>query len=427
MRIDTAVDSKSTATEGFGMPQRRAPHIRHVAATVAVTVLAIGLAACSGSGSISQPDGSTVLLQRPAASTNDTVVYDKVFAACEKSTGVTIKTQDVPADGYLPKVLQQLSSKTLPDVLMLDNGNVPQIAETGALAKLADLGVEPEGFADGVIDASSYRGDLYGVQPVANTIALFVNPDKLAAAGVQVPTTWEELETAASALTDGSTYGLAFSAADSEEGTFQFLPFFWSNGGDETDIATDEGAEALQLWTDLVSSGSVSESVLTWTQADVNDQFIAGNAAMMINGPWQFPALDEAGVAYEVDAIPAPAAGADIVSPLGGETWTAPNTGDDAAMESAAKVLECLASDDSQLTLALGRDLVPTRVSLADEYLAENPKMKGFVDQVPGLRARTAKLGPDYTTASTEIAGAIQSALTGGASPLDALTQAAGN
>lgn len=411
------------------MSQRRASWRRPAAAAAAVTALTIGLVGCSGTANSNADSESTqsVLLQRPAGSTNDTAVYDDVFKACETSTGVTIKTQDVPYDGYIPKVLQQLSSKTLPDVLMLDNGDLPQIAETGALASLADLGVSVDGLAEGVVEASSFDGELYAMQPVANTIALFVNPDKLAAAGVEAPTTWDELKEAAAALTQDSAYGIAFSAAASEEGTFQFLPLFWSNGGDEADIATDEGAAALQLWTDLVSSGSASESVLTWTQADVNDQFIAGNAAMMINGPWQFPSLDEAGVKYEVEAIPAPEEGVEIISPLGGEIWTVPNTGDDAKMEAAAKVVDCLGSDDSQLALAVGRDLVPTRVSLADAYVEQNPKMKGFVDQVPGLRSRTAQLGADYSAASEAIYTAIQTALTGKADPLDALEQASAN
>ncbi|WP_240675028.1 sugar ABC transporter substrate-binding protein [Cellulomonas endophytica] len=366
-----------------------------------------------------------MVLQRPAGSTNDTEVYDAVFADCENTTGVTIQTEEIPSDGYLAKILQQVSSKTMPDILMLDNGDLPQIAQSGALAALSDFGVSADGFAEGVVAASSYEGELYGIQPVANTIALFVNPELLAAAGVEVPTTWDELKTASAALTQGETYGMAFSAAATEEGTFQFLPFFWSNGADEADVASPEAAEALQLWVDLVDAGAASESVLTWTQADVNDQFIAGKAAMMVNGPWQFPSLDEAAVPYEVVAIPAPRAGEEIVSPLGGETWTVPNTGDEASMASAAEVVACLASDESQLALAEGRDLVPTKVSLTDQYVASNPKMAGFAVQVPGLRARTAKLGADYTVASQQIHTAIQTALTGGAEPLAAFEQAA--
>ena len=82
----------------------------------------------------------------------------------------------------------------------------------------------------------------------------------------------------------------------------------WSNGGDEKNIATPQTAAALQLLVDLVKDGSASKSVLNWTQADVNDQFKAGNAAMMVNGPWQFPVLDaEKALHYGVVQIPAPA------------------------------------------------------------------------------------------------------------------------
>lgn len=406
------------------MTQRRAPQW----ATGSVAALSVGvlvLAGCSSNGSEpSGEDAKTVTLQRPAGSTNDTKVYDEVLDACEASTGATIETQDIPYEGYLAKVLQQVSSKTMPDVLMLDNGDLPQIASSGALAPLNDFDIALDGYADGVIEASSYEGDVYGVQPVANTIALFVNPEALDAAGVEVPTTWDELKTAAAALSGDGKYGIAFSATATEEGTFQFLPFFWSNGGDEADIATPESAEALQLWVDLVDSGSASESVLTWTQADANDQFIAGNAAMMVNGPWQFPSLDEAGVPYEVVAIPAPTEGGEIVSPLGGETWTLPQTGDEARMTSAAAVVECLGSDESQMALASGRDLVPTNTDLTADFIAENPKMTGFAEQVPGLRARTAQLGADYSKASEAIYTAIQTALTGGATPEEALEQA---
>ena len=75
------------------------------------------------------------------------------------------------------------------------------------------------------------------------------------------PTTWDELKAAAAKLTQGGRYGVAFSAIASYEGTWQFLPFMWSNGGDETDIASPQVAGALQMWVDLVDSGSASRSV----------------------------------------------------------------------------------------------------------------------------------------------------------------------
>ena len=234
--------------------------------------------------------------------------------ACGKANGVTIQREAVPGDTLIQKVLQQSSSKTLPDVLMLDNPDLQQIAATGALAPLDEFGLSADGYAKGVVDASTYQGKLYGLQPITNTIGLFYNKDILDKAGVTPPTTWDELRAAAKQLTSGKQYGIAFSAPANYEGTWQFLPFMWSNGGDEKNIATPETAAALQLWSTWSRTARPPSPSLNWTQADVNDQFKAGNAAMMINGPWQFPVLNaETSLQYDVVPIPAPRPGATVV------------------------------------------------------------------------------------------------------------------
>ena len=219
---------------------------------------------------------------------------DAQLQKCGTSIGVAkVDHQSVPGPTLIQKVLQQASSKTLPDVLMLDNPDIQQIAEAGALAPLGDFGINADGYAPGPVSAATYDGQLYGLQPGANTLAIFYNKDVLAKAGVQPPKTWAELKATAKKLTSGKQYGFAFNATADYEGAWQFLPPMWTNGGDETDLKSPQVAEALQLWKDLVDDGSVSKSVVNWKQSDVNDQFIAGKAAMMLNGPWQIPALTE--------------------------------------------------------------------------------------------------------------------------------------
>jgi multiple sugar transport system substrate-binding protein len=355
----------------------------------------------------------------------DKTVIQKTLDACGQQIGAKIEREAVPGDTLIAKVLQQSSSKTLPDVLMLDNPDVQQIAATGALAPLEDFGLSADGYAKGVVDASTYEGKLYGLQPVTNTIGLFYNKKVLAEAGVAVPKTWEELRTAAKALTKGDRYGVAFSAINTYEGTWQFLPFMWSNGGDEKDIATQQTADALQLWVDLVKDGSAAKSVVTWSQADVNDQFKAGKAALMVNGPWQFPVLNEvAGLEYDVATIPVPKAGMTSVAPLGGETWTLPQTGDKTRQAAAAKVVACLNSDANQLALGKERQTVPTKTALQGEFVKENPSMAAFTEAVQDARSRTGELGENWPKAATQIYTAVQSAMTGGQAPLAALQQA---
>lgn len=403
-----------------GTPPRRAP----LAIAVALT-LSFALAACGGGGGGSSGDAGSLRVLDYYNNEPDKAIYAKALEACGQQNGVQIVRETVPGESLIPKVLQQSSSRTLPDVLMLDNPDLQQIAKTGALAPLSDFGLSADGYAKGVVDASTYEGKLYGLQPITNTIGLFYNKDTLAKAGVTPPATWAELKAAARKLTSGNKYGVAFAAPADYEGTWQFLPFMWSNGGDEKNIATPEVAQALQLWVDLVNDGSASKSVVNWTQADVNDQFKAGNAAMMVNGPWQFPVLNEdPNLKYDVVPIPVPQAGDTPVAPLGGETWTVPQTGNKERQQKAAKIVECLNTDQNQMALGKDRQTVPTKTALMDTFAAEVPTMQAFTEQVKTARARTGQLGPDWPKAATNIYTAVQAALTGQATPDQALKQA---
>ncbi len=357
---------------------------------LAALTLPVALAACGGGsgGGGGSSSGKVTSLRVLDYYSNepDKTVYTNVLNACGSANGVTIQRETVPGANLIAKVLQQSSSRTLPDVLMLDNPDLQQIAATGALTPLSDYGLSADGYIKGVVDASTYQGKLYGLQPITNSIALFYNKDILAKAGITPPTTWDELKADAKKLTAGKQYGIAFSAPANYEGTWQFLPFMWSNGGDEKNIATPQTAEALQLWVDLVKDGSASKSVVNWTQADVNDQFKAGNAAMMINGPWQFPVLNaDSSLHYAVVPTPAPKAGATVVSPLGGETWTVPQTGDKAREQAAAKIVQCLNSDQNQMLLGKERQTVPTKTALQDQFVVPEPVDEGVQ---PGRRDR---------------------------------------
>lgn len=397
---------------------------------IAALTIPLALAACGGDdggggGGGSSSDVKSLRVLDYYANEPQKATFQKVIKGCGQQNGVTIEREAVPGADLIPKVLQQASSRTLPDVLMLDNPDLQQIAASGALTPVTDYGLSGDGYVKGVVDASTYEGKLYGLQPVTNTIALFYNKDLLAKAGVTPPATWEELRAAAKKLTAGKQYGIAFSAPANFEGTWQFLPFMWSNGGDEKDIATPAVAAALQLWVDLVKDGSASKSVVNWTQADVADQFKAGNAAMMVNGPWQFPVLnDVSGLKYDVVPIPTPQAGEAPVAPLGGETWTVPNTGNKDRQAVAAKVVQCINSDENIVKLCTELQYVPTKPALLDKFVADQPSMKAFTEMVESARARTGQLGPDWPKAATKIYNAVQSSLAGGVPPQEALQKA---
>ncbi|MFJ2189999.1 extracellular solute-binding protein [Kitasatospora sp. NPDC087861] len=413
------------------------PPARRIAARWGTGIVALGLAVTGCGGPTGGPTGGAA----GAGSANGRVTsitaldyytdgpehtqWGELLTTCGKSVGVTVEQTSVPGPSLLPKVLQQASSRTLPDLLMLDNPDLQQIAQTGALTPLEQYGIDSSGFAQGILSASTYEGKLYGLAPNVNTIALFYNKDMLSEAGVAVPRTWDELKAAAVGLTRPGRYGMAVDANATFEGAWQFLPFLWSAGGDEKQLATPQAAQALRLWVDLVRSGSMSRSVLNWNQSDLRDQFVAGRTAMMINGPWQISALNAAtGLHWGVATIPVPQAGQTAVTPLGGEVWTVPQNASRARQQKAAQVLACLNDSTNMLALAKERYTVPSRSAVAAQYAEQVPSMAAFVASVEAARARTGELGVKWPKAATGIYTAIQSALTGEQTPEEALKHA---
>ena len=357
----------------------------------------------------------------------DDVAIEGTFESCAAGLGLTFSRERVPGDQLVAKVLQMGSSRTMPDLLMLDNPNVQQVAASGALAPLEPHGITTDGFTPAVADLGMHQGTLYGIAPTVNTIALFYDIAALDEVGLEPPRTWDELRSAAAELTTSDRYGIAFSAIASYEGTFQFMPFMWSNGGDETDLRGDGVLGASQLWADLVRDGVASRSVVNWGQGDAIDQFKAGNAAMVVNGPWNIAGLraDTPDLDWGVATLPVPSTGDASIAPLGGEVWTVPITGDEEKQARAAELLKAFVAPEHQLFMGQERSTIPGHAATAERFAAENPDLGTFVEQVSTARARTAQLGPDWPTTAKAIYTANQRVLVDGVDPAEAFDEAA--
>ncbi|MEU8470500.1 sugar ABC transporter substrate-binding protein [Streptomyces sp. NPDC029006] len=400
---------------------RRGRSRRAVTPLAAVCVLVAG-AALTGCGSQRDSDVYTVM----NSSTDESYHrWDaQAMARCGRRLGVSVEQQSVPAAQVMTKALRMASSRSLPDIVQFDASEMPTFAEAGGLTDLRTLGLRTDGVPRGIVDFGSYRGTYYGAARSVNTLALFYDKDALARAGLKVPGTWAELRATAKKLTHGRRYGLALSAGGAEDGVFQFTPFMWSNGGDERHLDGPRVVEALDFWKDLLNDGSLSRSTVGWTQADVNDQFMAGNAAMMINGPWQVETLNtDKSLHWGIARIPVPKTGERSVGPLGGAVLTVPNTGDGARERMAGRIVACLSGEKEQLTYALNSWMVPTAEKAAAVWRERVPELDALADQVATARSRTARLGAGWPGVSLALQSAFQSALTGESSKA-ALTRA---
>jgi multiple sugar transport system substrate-binding protein len=361
-------------------------------------------------------------------------LYNKQFEAAHP--GVKIKRQYVPFANLNTKLLTQAAGHALPNLLAVDNPFVSTMIQTGQVIALSDLkGFSKKGYYPAIINEGFANGKYYSL-PVAgaNSIALMYNIAMLKAAGVSPPKTWAQLLTAAKKLTTSDHYGIALTCEAAEDTTWQWEPFFWSNGGKATfaNIASAPGVQALTLWKQLIDQGSASKDCLNWSQTPAaSTQFIDGKAAMMVNGPWNFSALTQAkmfyGKQYGIVPVPTRVAGQKVVVPLGGEDWMVSKSGDSATQQMAFEYIKGTQTPAMQLKLAKLFGYLPGKIAVAQTYVKQaGPQWKVYVNQTLNAHPRTLGLGVKYPKISQAVWTAIQAALSGSKSVQDALNTAQG-
>ena len=402
---------------------------------VGAVVAALAAAGCSSSGSSgggSSSGGKTTITEldyfTTGGSNTAVIAYNKQFEKAHP--GVTVKREVVPFANLITKVLQEASAGDLPNIVMLDNPNVPQVAATGQLVPLnSEPGFTDAGYIKGATQECTFKGKQYCYAIGTNTVGLIYNKKMLAAKHVSPPKTWAELQSAAKTLTSGKTYGIAFDATADEQSTWQLEPFFWSQGGDLSNVNTAAFKDSLQLWVNMVKDGSASKSVLQWGQSpDLVQQFTNKTAAMIEDGPWSFPLLNAAGLKYNVDygvaPIPTKTAGGTVVTPLGGETWSMGNSGSSDQKSMAWDWIKGTQTPAEMTYFTKLMYYLPTKQSVLDTYVKQGPQYTVFAKETQTSRSRTVEYGANYPKVSQAIWTAIQSAITGTSSVSSALTQA---
>jgi len=210
--------------------------------------------------------------------------------------GVTINYESIPWDGGHDQFVTAIAGGQVPDLAELGNTWLLEFAEQGAIAPVE--WPEGEEFVPGLADSAVLDGANYGFPWYAGVRALIYRTDVFEEAGVEVPTTWDELlevgDTIAAEVDDIAPIRAA--------GVYQHMyqPLIWGFGGDiatqdgdtwTPGFDTDEGHAALEFFNTLWEKGWSPEGAVQWNSVDVRDDFANGGAAMMIGGGWDLTAI----------------------------------------------------------------------------------------------------------------------------------------
>jgi arabinogalactan oligomer/maltooligosaccharide transport system substrate-binding protein len=333
------------------------------------TGVALVLTACGsgGSSSNSGSDSGEVTFW-DTSGPNESPVFKKIAEGCATKDGYKVKVETQAFDGALNNYKTAAQGGQGPDVFRSEVAWVAQLAKLSYVADLSDtdLAKDTSDFLDAPLGSTKYEGKTYAVPQVTDSLALLYNKKKLADAGVEPPKTWDELKAAAAKLGGEKTFFLNNDA-------YYALPFIYGEGGDLVDasakkivVNSAQNVKALETAKSLLD-GKAATTALDATNSYSNMQaaFSSGDAAMVVNGPWAVADYLK-GAAFADKAnlgiapVPGPSAGKGS-APVGGHDYVIRQG--TKAKQSSIKFVQCMASAESQATIAKELGLLPTRKS----------------------------------------------------------------
>ncbi|MEU7756669.1 extracellular solute-binding protein [Micromonospora sp. NPDC049101] len=400
---------------------------RRLAAVAVIALAAVTGSACSSSDGGSGDGGGAYLVWDPYPQFANDSEWVALLKKCGTSAGAaTVERTGYDTTDLTNKALLAAQQGNSPDVLIVDNPVISTLAEAGALTTTEDNKLDVSAMAPNLLGAGQSAGKTYGVPIGANTLALYYNKDLLTAAGVDPASIkdWASLTTALTKVKAKGKKGITFSAIGTEEGSFQFLPWFWGSGAQLTSLDSPQSVSALTLWTDWLRQGLAPNSVINNTQTTSWQEFATGDFAFAENGTWQLANAEKLGFSYGTIAIPANAGGP-APAPTGGEFVSIPVQKKTSRYETSQKIVACLTNADNLLTTDTTLSYVAPVAAVQDRQATADPKLKVWVEAVRAAKGRTGdNLGTKYPKISESLWTAVQAALSGGKSPKDALTAA---
>jgi multiple sugar transport system substrate-binding protein len=354
-------------------------------APVAITGLALSLAACTTDPGTAEGDGPLTVWVMGDSGTN----FESLVEPFVAESGHEVEVVAIPWDSIDEKLTTSVASGSGPDVLQIGLSKLRTFADAGALLPLDDLigdyaGLDPANFPSGVSgDATSVNGQIVSIPWVSDTRVLFTRTDILAENGIDgPPATWDELRDDAKVLAGRGSgqFGYYIPQWDAP------LPveMTWSLGGDvidsegNVDFDTPEFHKAVDIYTGLYADGSVP----TNGDFDQTQGFISGVAPMLVSGPYLGKAIADGAPELEgkwqASLLPAEDSSTSLFAGSNLGVWA--NTDQ---QEASLELLEFLSQPETQLDwYELSGELPTVSSALDDADLNSDPNVAVYTEQL---------------------------------------------
>lgn len=210
-----------------------------------------------------------------------------------RNEGVTVLGESGNFDNYFDRLATQVAGKDAPDVFQMNEWNLREYADRGALLDLSEHGFSDAEWPAGANGTGVVDGKVYGATAGVGLQGIMVNPEVFEAAGVDLPDdqtwSWEDYHAIGqeiSGATEKGVVGAAYGAGD------QISAAFWA--GQQGNLIFDQGkltddptalATWFSFWLGLVTDGTTLSASATAEQSGVpieQQAFSLGSVAMQI-------------------------------------------------------------------------------------------------------------------------------------------------
>ena len=366
--------------------------MKKIIALLLVLVMVLSLAACG-----KKADEKTTVTMIAAQYGDKTAEwwagFEKKFE--EANPDIDFVVDVVSWNDIYTVVNTRITNNEQPDLLNID-GFADYHAD--GLLKPVSEWVSDETYAkfyDSFIAESIVDGTVWAIPDLASARALYVNTDILAAAGVEVPTTWAELEKACEAIKayDPEIYPWGVDMT-TDEGQAAFAYYTWNNGGGFVDkdgnwaLNSAENVEAIEFIIDMVNKGYTNNDPANQTRYTLQDLFAAGKIAMMI-APTQIESIcAEAGngVNFKAVLIPANEGKANATMGVMDRIMCFENEQTDAEMAAITKVVDAFYDDQPYAEWVVMENFIPATSTGGEICIQLQPELEAWINIVSGAQ-----------------------------------------
>lgn len=301
-------------------------------------------------------------------------------------------------DDSLNKLKAGLQSKDIPAVVQQFDLATQVLVDLKVIAPMQEfIDAEKFNISDYETNVLAYYtvdGKLYGMPFNTSNPMLYYNKDMFTAAGLdpnKPPTTWDELVTAAKALTkdtngDGKPDQWGFNTHTDTHWYFSAMIMqnggkILSDDGKKVIYNSPEGIEALQFWGDLVTKHKVMPPN---QHAQAGADFTTGKLGMIMRSS-SFLATVEKDAKFKVGVAILPGKKVKSV-PIGGASLLVFKTTAE-RQKAAWEFVQWMTNAENSLSLFTQTNYVPIRKSVASmpavkDYIAKSPNSEVLIKQL---------------------------------------------